>query len=345
MSCIAEQWRRRTKRHETKQERNTARLSKCVSHLHLYKRCLLIPELSAQSLAAFLKKRDPRFLRSATNDPMKARVQDMERTKADLRQAAMDRAIQRQKEAEAYAASVPDWQKAKTGHRQGRDAAEEDFSEDEEGFSGAEEEDNGWYCAACDKTFLSQGGWDNHEVCLQNTIMFRKCLVLKTVCACVREQRSKKHIKTVQQLKKQMLAEDAEFSLQAEPVQPEAASEDEAGEAPVASTSRSASPSNRPASAQPDSDSDSEADAPQRQTQSSKKARKKAKREEQEQKKLAQQMQESTLAEGEATAVGGEEQMSKKDKRRAREKAKAESTKENEKQVRFDFSGLCKCVC
>lgn len=155
-----------------------------------------------------------------------------------------------------------------------------------------------------------------------------------------REQRSKKHVKAVQQLKKQMLAEDAEFSLQAQPVQTVSASEDEMDEPPVASTSRSPSPANAPASAQPDSDSDSDSNEPQRQTQSSKKTRKKAKREEQEQKKLAQQMQESTLAESEA-AAGGEEQMSKKDKRRAREKAKAESAKENEKQVCWSPVSAC----
>lgn len=110
-----------------------------------------------QSLAAFLKKRDPRFLNSSSTDPMKARAKEMQKFKADMRQAAVERAQRRQEEAEAYVAREQDWQKTKH-YRNG------EFSEDEEGISGEEQEEEGWYCAACDKTFLSQGGWDNHEV-------------------------------------------------------------------------------------------------------------------------------------------------------------------------------------
>lgn len=83
---------------------------------------------------------------------MKARAEEMAKMRADLRQAAVDRALQRQREAEEYEANQQEWQKSK----------QHAFSEDEEGVSGEEQE--GWHCAACDKTFLSQGGWDNHEV-------------------------------------------------------------------------------------------------------------------------------------------------------------------------------------
>lgn len=112
-----------------------------------------------QSLAAFLKKRDPRFLASDAQDPMKARAKEMAQMRADLRQAAVDRALQRQREAEEWQANQQEWQKSK----------QQAFSEDEEGLSGEEQQEDGWYCAACDKTFLSQGGWDNHEVCAHTT--------------------------------------------------------------------------------------------------------------------------------------------------------------------------------
>ncbi|KAI5454891.1 hypothetical protein NCC49_002167 [Naganishia albida] len=73
----------------------------------------------------------------------------------------------------------------------GSEAGDADAQElDEE----SEEEPDGWECIACHKNFASQGQWENHE-------------------------KSKKHKQAMWKLQKQMLKEDKELGLNAEPEQ------------------------------------------------------------------------------------------------------------------------------
>lgn len=150
---------------------------------------------AVRSLAAFLKKRDPRFLSSASSDPVKLRQLEKKRLEAQLRDAALQAAKKREEAAKAYVEQ--DWMKV-----QGSATVEEDWEEDdsqvdetgegegqstrdmtEAGEDGEEEPVDDWYCAACDKTFNSQGAWDNHE-------------------------RSRKHLQNAKRLKKEMLADE-----------------------------------------------------------------------------------------------------------------------------------------
>lgn len=152
---------------------------------------------SVRSLAAFLKKRDPRFLNSASSDPIKVKQLEKKRLEAQLRDAALQAAKKREEAAKAFVEQ--DWMKVKTSASveaewdEGFDDEDEDES-DEAADSGAgpstehvEDEDeepvDDWYCAACDKMFNSQGAWDNHE-------------------------RSRKHLQNTKRLRKEMLAED-----------------------------------------------------------------------------------------------------------------------------------------
>lgn len=152
---------------------------------------------AVRSLAAFLKKRDPRFLNSASSDPIKVKQLEKKRLEAQLRDAALQAAKKREEAAKAFVEQ--DWMKVKTSASveaewdENFDHEDEDES-DEPADSGAgpsteeaEDEDeepvDDWYCAACDKMFNSQGAWDNHE-------------------------RSRKHLQNTKRLRKEMLAED-----------------------------------------------------------------------------------------------------------------------------------------
>ena len=117
-----------------------------------------------QSLASFLKKRDPRFLNSASVDPLKAKALEAERLRTELRQVALKRAEEREREAREYKA--PAWQNS------GTNANTDDMGEEEDQNSAGDEDEEIW-CAACEKGFQSENAWVNHE-------------------------RSKKHLKAVQ---------------------------------------------------------------------------------------------------------------------------------------------------
>lgn len=154
---------------------------------------------AVRSLAAFLKKRDPRFLNSASSDPIKLKQLEKRRLEAQLREAALDAARKREEAARAFVEQ--DWMKVHTSA-----TVEDDFEEsaDEDNANGQGSDNQGtdsivdqdqhdgdfdddpvedWYCAACDKLFNSQGAWDNHE-------------------------RSRKHLQNMKRLKKEMLAEE-----------------------------------------------------------------------------------------------------------------------------------------
>lgn len=153
-----------------------------------------------RSLAAFLKKRDPRFLNSASSDPIKLKQLEKKRLEAQLRDAALQAAKKREEAAKAFVEQ--DWMKVQ-GSAVVEDDWEESADEDEDQEEGEdvpgdgptveaegeldEEPADDWYCAACDKLFGSQGAWDNHE-------------------------RSRKHLQNTKRLRKEMLAEDESMS-------------------------------------------------------------------------------------------------------------------------------------
>lgn len=171
---------------------------------------------AVRSLAAFLKKRDPRFMNSASSDPVKLKQLEKKRLEAQLREAALQAAKQREKAAKAYVEQ--DWMKVKSNVAVEDEWDESDGLEEgeahngvaespqEEGFEGEDEEPvDDWYCAACDKIFGSQGAWDNHE-------------------------RSRKHLQNTKRLKKEMLAEDESMATSQELSTPQEAVEPENGE-------------------------------------------------------------------------------------------------------------------
>lgn len=118
-----------------------------------------------------MKKRDPRFLNSNTADPLKARALDAAKMRYELRQAALERAKQREEEAARY--QEQDWQRVKPVEVDDSDGeliepnseyasgAEGEGSEAEE--VGKLEEVPDFWCPACDKQFQSQGAYSNHE--------------------------------------------------------------------------------------------------------------------------------------------------------------------------------------
>ncbi|KAL8277590.1 hypothetical protein RQP46_010022 [Phenoliferia psychrophenolica] len=158
-----------------------------------------------RNLVLYVRRRDPRYTMSQSSlSPDAFREAESARLRADLLLAAKERAKEREKEAAAYRASAPEWQ------RQGND--EGSGSEDED-----EEDDEEQWCVACGKGFRSGGAWDNHE-------------------------RSRKHVKNVEKLIKEMQLEDEELELSVPPG-PTLATDDHApSPPPTASSSRSASP-------------------------------------------------------------------------------------------------------
>ncbi|KAK5653597.1 hypothetical protein OQA88_8859 [Cercophora sp. LCS_1] len=128
---------------------------------------------AVQSLVAFARKRDPRYV---PNTQSEAERQKVLRDSA-AQQAARSRAANLEKLAEF---AVPEWaQSREDGDQDG------EFSQSEEDESEVEVLE----CVVCNKTFKSEKQFDAHE-------------------------KSKKHIKAVQQLRRQMKKEDATFDLQ-----------------------------------------------------------------------------------------------------------------------------------
>ena len=159
---------------------------------------------TVRNLAAFLKKRDPRFLNSTSSDPLRQKQLERQRLQNQLKEAAVLAAKKREESARNY--REQEWQKMKI--EQSSDDDDDDDEEEEEEDEAKEDENrnpeaqsNGggsddekdfqeFFCPACDKAFGSQGAWDNHE-------------------------RSKKHTKNMENLKRDMQAEDNELGLSA----------------------------------------------------------------------------------------------------------------------------------
>lgn len=129
---------------------------------------------SVRSLVAFVKKRDPRY---KSNIQTEAERQRMLRESAAA-QAARSRAANQAKMQDHV---IPEW--AQTHESQpGEDEHEGQF------FSSSESEVEHFECVVCNKLFKSQKQFEAHE-------------------------RSKKHIKAVKQLRKEMLLEGEELDL------------------------------------------------------------------------------------------------------------------------------------
>lgn len=160
---------------------------------------------AVRSLAAFLKKRDPRFLNSTSSDPLRLQQLRRQKLQKSLRDAAVKAAKDREANAKAYVEQS--WQKAHRGNVAYSDESEEESEEDagepeadddvkgdadvadeanvadEDGF---EAED--WFCPACDKDFASQGAWDNHA-------------------------RSRKHQQNMKRVQREMREEDSDLNI------------------------------------------------------------------------------------------------------------------------------------
>ena len=128
---------------------------------------------AVRSLIAFVRKRDPRV---QNNQKSEAERQKALR-EAAASQAARSRAAREAKLQEAGADAIPDWAKSRT-----RDDLEGGFS------SESEIEDHEYDCVVCDKTFKSDAQFKAHE-------------------------KSKKHIKLLKQLQKEMRDEGAHLDL------------------------------------------------------------------------------------------------------------------------------------
>jgi DnaJ family protein A protein 5 len=128
---------------------------------------------AVRSLVAFVRKRDPRYVPSMQSE---AERQKVLRDSAAA-QAARSRAANQEKLSENYI--VPDWAQS----RQDEELHNDEFSMSEE-----ESEVEQIECVVCNKTFKSEKQFEAHE-------------------------KSKKHVKAVQQLRRQMKRENADFDL------------------------------------------------------------------------------------------------------------------------------------
>ncbi|GAA5954121.1 hypothetical protein JCM8115_003316 [Rhodotorula mucilaginosa] len=174
---------------------------------------------AVRNLVLFVRRRDPRY--SATSSSA-ARAAAEAEIRASLAAAARERAAERAAAAAAYRAQ--DWQeadeKAEAVHAMWDEVSDE---EDVVEGSGDEEivvvEEIVW-CEACSKGYRSGGAWENHE-------------------------RSRKHVKNVERLIREMQLEDEELGLGTSSAagHTPAVGDDSEAAPPVASTSRSPSPS------------------------------------------------------------------------------------------------------
>jgi DnaJ homolog subfamily A member 5 len=129
---------------------------------------------------AFVRKRDPRY----------KSYQEQQKAKKDAQLAENKARAQRERlELQAKAAAYKEQEWARVGEEADSVSEDEDDDEDENG-----DYDDAFYCVACNKYFKSQRQFENHE-------------------------QSKKHIKIVQDLREQMLADEEDLDLQAIPLQ------------------------------------------------------------------------------------------------------------------------------
>ncbi|EED14165.1 C2H2 finger domain protein, putative [Talaromyces stipitatus ATCC 10500] len=142
---------------------------------------------AVRALVAFVKKRDPRY---KINIQTEAERQRMLRESAAA-QAARSRAANQAKMQDHV---VPEW--ARTHEQAG-----EDVEHEGQFYSSSESEVEHFECVVCNKIFKSQKQFEAHE-------------------------RSKKHIKAVKQLRREMLLEDEELNLEGDE-EPEVVKEEE----------------------------------------------------------------------------------------------------------------------
>ncbi|CAN8104965.1 unnamed protein product [Discula destructiva] len=131
---------------------------------------------AVRSLVAFVKKRDTRYV---PNTQSEAERQKVLRESAAA-QAARARAANQEKLAKSEAFVLPDWAQS----RESQDEFHDEFATSEEDSASEEYE-----CVVCDKLFKSEKQLEAHE-------------------------RSKKHTKAVQQLRRQMKKDGRDFDLE-----------------------------------------------------------------------------------------------------------------------------------
>jgi DnaJ family protein A protein 5 len=130
---------------------------------------------AVRSLLAFVRKRDPRY---QENQRSEAERQKALRD-ATAAKAAKARAARQAKLEAMEADSIPDWAKSRT------------VDEHEGGFSSdSEEEEHEYECVVCEKVFKSEAQFHTHE-------------------------KSKKHLKLLKQMKRDMKIEDEQLGLEA----------------------------------------------------------------------------------------------------------------------------------
>jgi DnaJ family protein A protein 5 len=129
---------------------------------------------AVRSLVAFVRKRDPRYVPSMKSE---AERQKVLRDSAAA-QAARSRAANQEKLAESYV--VPDWAQSR---------GDNDINTAEFSLSEEESEVEHIECVVCNKTFKSERQYEAHE-------------------------KSKKHVKAVQHLQRQMKRENDDFHLE-----------------------------------------------------------------------------------------------------------------------------------
>lgn len=131
-----------------------------------------IVSIHLQSLAKFIRKRDPRYKKYLS--------QQAERSVKQPSGSVTPLGIASRRHAEAVESYVEqDWQKINLGV----------LHADLEWAAAEGEDTEEWECVACGKSFRSEAAWDSHE-------------------------RSKKHMKEVEILKRQMEEENEDFDLQ-----------------------------------------------------------------------------------------------------------------------------------
>ncbi|GAA5902215.1 Jjj1p [Sporobolomyces salmoneus] len=171
---------------------------------------------TVRNLVLFIRRRDPRYV--STSNPS-AQASAAAEIKASLAAASKARALEREQAAADYQAQLQDWEK---GEKQGLENVLREWEEGSEldddegaggnGEDGEEEELERVWCEACSKGYRSGGAWEDHE-------------------------RSRKHLKNVDRLIKEMQAEDEALGLDStEPPPPLFTTP------PIASSSRSPSP-------------------------------------------------------------------------------------------------------
>ncbi|BGP35779.1 hypothetical protein JCM10296v2_007631 [Rhodotorula toruloides] len=172
---------------------------------------------AVRNLVMFVRRRDPRW----TSATFAARAAAEAEIRASLAASARARAAEREANAAAYEAQ--DWQRGGKGEEEVLRMWEERSEVGSEEEEDVEDVDEVVWCEACERGYRSGGAWENHE-------------------------RSRKHVKNVERLIREMQLEDAELGLNGTAP----ASDLDEPASPVASSSRSSSPSPPPPATEAD---------------------------------------------------------------------------------------------